>query len=79
VQLRTQTVPKLDGSVESVNRLLRDTDKLMNAARTNYFDNNAELNRKLLKLLDEMTRTTKSIKHLTDYLERHPESLIRGK
>jgi paraquat-inducible protein B len=79
VRLRTETIPKLDGSVESVNKLLRDTDKLMNAARTNYFDSNAELNRKLLRLLDEMTRTTKSIKHLTDYLERHPESLIRGK
>jgi len=79
VQLRTQTVPKVDGSVESVEKLMRDTDKLMNAARKNYFDTNAELNRKLLRLLDEMMRTTKSIKHLTDYLERHPESLIKGK
>ena len=79
VRLRTQTVPKVDGSIQSVDKLVRDTDQLMNAARKNYFDTNAELNRKLMRLLDEMGRATKSIKHLTDYLERHPESLIRGK
>jgi len=77
--LRTKTIPKVDSSVESVDRLVQDTNKMMNAARANYMDSTAEVNRKLLKLLDEMTRTTKSIKHLTDYLERHPESLIKGK
>jgi paraquat-inducible protein B len=77
--LRTKTIPKVDSSVESVNRLVKDTNKMMNTARANYMDSTAEINRKLLKLLDEMTRTTKSIKHLTDYLERHPESLIKGK
>jgi len=51
----------------------------MNAANRNYFDANAEVNKKLIKLLDELTRTSRSIKHLTDYLERHPESLIKGK
>ena len=79
VDLRTDTVPKLDRSIESVDRLLKDTTAMMNTVRKNYLNSNAEINRKLLKLLDEMTRTTKSIKHLTDYLERHPESLIKGK
>jgi paraquat-inducible protein B len=31
------------------------------------------------KLMQELTQTTRSIKQLTDYLEQHPESLIRGK
>ena len=31
------------------------------------------------KLLQEVTQTTRSIKQLTDYLEQHPESLLRGK
>ena len=77
--LRTKTIPKVDSSVESVDHLVKDTNRMMNSARENYVDSTAEVNRKLLKLLDEMTRTTKSIKHLTDYLERHPESLIKGK
>jgi len=77
--LHTQTMPKIDSSVESIDRLVNDTDKMMNAARKNYLDSNADVNKKLIKLLDEMTKTTKSIKHLTDYLERHPESLIKGK
>jgi paraquat-inducible protein B len=34
-----------------------------------------ELNR----LLQELTQTASSVKQLTDYLEQHPESLLRGK
>ena len=77
--LRHKTIPGVDRSVVSINELILNTNKMMTAARENYMDSTAEINRKLLKLLDEMTRTTKSIKHLTDYLERHPESLIKGK
>jgi paraquat-inducible protein B len=77
--IRTKTLPKINQSVETTDRLIRDTDKTMNAARKNYIDSNAQINKKLIKLLDEMTRTSRSIKNLTDYLERHPESLIKGK
>ncbi len=77
--LRKETIPQVNRSVASLDRLVKDTSQMMNAARKNYMDSTAEINKKLLKLLDEMTRTTKSIKHLTDYLERHPESLIKGK
>ena len=31
------------------------------------------------KLLQELSKTAKSMQQLTDYLEQHPESLIRGK
>ena len=78
-KIDTQTLPKVNQSFVEFSKLINDTNTLMNSARKNYLDANAEINRKMLKLLDEMTRTTKSIKHLTDYLERHPESLIKGK
>jgi len=77
--IRITTIPKVDTSVDNVSKLINSTDKMMNAARKNYIDSNAQMNKKLLRLLDEMTRTTKSINNLTDYLQRHPESLIRGK
>jgi paraquat-inducible protein B len=73
------TLPKVNTAIDSIDRLVKETDKMMNAARRNYLDSNAEMNKKMLKLLDEATKTTKSIKNLTDYLERHPESLIKGK
>jgi paraquat-inducible protein B len=30
-------------------------------------------------MLQELTRTATSLRTLTDYLERHPEALLRGK
>jgi paraquat-inducible protein B len=77
--IRVNTVPNMNTSINSLNKLVRDTDKMMNSANKTYFDSNAEVNKKLIKLLDELTKTSRSVKHLTDYLERHPESLIRGK
>ena len=29
--------------------------------------------------MEEISKTSRSIKNLTDYLERHPEALIHGK
>jgi paraquat-inducible protein B len=77
--LRTQTLPQINSSVKHINTLMSETDKVMRALNRNYLDSNSEINKKLIRLLDEMTRTTKSVKNLTDYLERHPESLIKGK
>jgi len=77
--VRNKTLPDVNSAMQNLNILLKDTNKMMNAANRNYFDANAEVNKKLIKLLDELTRTSRSIKHLTDYLERHPESLIKGK
>jgi paraquat-inducible protein B len=79
LDVRKNTLPTVNSTMNNLNRLVTDTNKMMNSANRNYFDNNAEVNKKLIKLLDELTKTSRSIKHLTDYLERHPESLIKGK
>ena len=78
-EFHAKTLPKVNTTLNSVDHLVKETDNMMNAARKNYLDSNAEINKQILKLLNEATRTTKSIKNLTDYLERHPESLIKGK
>ena len=77
--LRTKTMPSVDASMHSLQRLLTETSQMLRTVRKNFIDNNAIINKKMLNLIEEMTRTTKSVKHLTDYLERHPESLIKGK
>ena len=85
--LKNQTLPGLNQSVDQVNakllpsfdRLIESTNKTVEEMRKNYIDTNADIHRKMLMLLDEITRTSRSVRNLTDYLERHPESIIRGK
>jgi paraquat-inducible protein B len=86
-QVNQDTIPGINLSINDVNkellpsfkRLIDNSDKTMQEIRRNYIDTNAEIHRKMLKLLDEITRTSRSVRNLTDYLERHPESIIRGK
>jgi paraquat-inducible protein B len=86
-QVNGQTIPGITQSIDNVNKtllpsvqkLLDTSDKTLEELQRNYLDANAEIHRKMLKLLDEITRTSRSVRNLTNYLERHPESIIRGK
>ncbi len=77
--LRTGTLPKLDKTIDSTDQLMQGAGSSMQSLQKNYLDSNAEVNKKFIKLLDEMTETSRSVRKLTDYLERHPDSLIKGK
>jgi len=78
-EVRTGTIPKLDATIQSTDKMMKGAGSTMQALQRNYLDSNAEINKKIIRLLEEMTRTSRSVKNLTDYLERHPESLIQGK
>jgi len=86
-QVNRDTIPGINRSLDRVNKellpsfrkLIDTSEETINAIRKNYLDSNAEIHRKILRLIDEITRTSRSVKNLTDYLERHPESIIRGK
>jgi paraquat-inducible protein B len=86
-QVNKDTVPGLNLTIHDLNsellpsfrKLIDNSGKTVEEIRKNYIDANAEIHRKILKLLDEITRTSRSVRNLTDYLERHPESIIRGK
>jgi len=77
--IRSETLPLVDETIKSTGKMMKSVDNTMGAVDKNYLSPNAKINKRLIKLLDEMTRTSRSIKNLTDYLERHPESLIQGK
>jgi len=84
--VRRGTIPSLNSTLDSTDLMmknasqtLKSADTTIDAAKENYLSPNAQFNKKLIKLLDELSRTSRSVKNLTDYLERHPESLIRGK
>lgn len=43
------------------------------------YSEDSQVMTELNKTLRELSATTRSLRHLSDYLERHPESLLRGK
>jgi paraquat-inducible protein B len=62
----------LRGALATANRVLKDTDGTL-------LGKNAPVQAELRDALQEVARAARSLRALTDYLERHPESLIRGK
>jgi len=60
---------------------LNTTDKTMNSAQKvlTTLEPGASTHYELEKLLQELTRAAGSVKQLTDYLEQHPDSLLKGK
>ncbi|WP_342237899.1 PqiB family protein [Inquilinus sp. OTU3971] len=59
-----QAVQRLSGTLASVN---------------NGYGNDSTFRRDLVRLMSQVDDTLRSVRVLTDYLEQHPESLIRGK
>lgn len=65
-------------TLDNAGRTLSNVDQtLSNADRT--LSEDAPLQQDLRQTLQELSRAAASMKVLTDYLEQHPESLIRGK
>ncbi len=66
-----KTIVNLDKTLDSARGTLNNADQLIAP--------NSVLGQELGTTLQEMNRAARSLRGLTDYLERHPESLIRGK
>lgn len=65
-------VGELRGTISSADGLLKSTDATL-------VGKDAPAQQDLRDALQEIARTARSLRVLTDYLERHPEALIRGK
>ena len=84
-----ELVSKVDGEVEPVADSLRTTlDAVRRAAESargalgtvnRALDGDTRLGDDLSQALRQLTRAARSINALADYLERHPEALLRGK
>ncbi len=57
---------------------MKDARKTINSAERTLAQD-SPLQQDMRQTLQELTRTAASVRVLTDYLERHPESLLRGK
>ena len=74
-----EIVPVLKTTLEEARRTLAATERVMKGAETTLVGPNAAGQQELRDALQEVARAARSLRVLTDYLERHPEALIRGK
>lgn len=65
-------------TLERVNSTLDDVRTTL-ATYKQFGDKNAEIGYDLSKTLGEIDSAARSIRSLTDYLDRHPEALVKGK
>jgi paraquat-inducible protein B len=65
------TLDKAEPLVDNADLLLQNANRMV--------EPNSLLGTELATTLQELTRAARSLRVLTDYLERHPEALIRGK
>jgi paraquat-inducible protein B len=70
-QLNTEVAPELRATLEEAKKALRSVDQAVSS--------DSPLQGDLRGTLTEVTRTAEQLRELVDYLERHPESLLRGR
>ena len=70
-RMNAEVVPEVRMTLEEARKTLGAAKQTLSA--------DAPLQQDLRETLRELARTAQSLRVLTDYLERHPESLIRGK
>jgi paraquat-inducible protein B len=74
-----ETLQLVNGSVlPGVNGVIAQATKTLNAANESFAEDSPQ-RQQLGEALGEMQRTSRSVRVLTDFLSRHPESLIRGR
>jgi paraquat-inducible protein B len=73
-----QTLVTTRGTMTNADQLLGSADKLMGSADT-LIAPNSVLDTQLGSMLQEVGGAARAMRILADYLERHPEALIRGK
>ena len=75
----SKLVPPLKTDLESLHRVLMSAERALNNVDATLLGPNAPAQQELRDALTEFTRAARSLRVLLDYLERHPESPIRGK
>jgi paraquat-inducible protein B len=70
---------ELRGAIVTAAVVLKSADEALKNTDANLLGKNAPAQQELRDALQEITRAARSLRVLSDYLERHPESLLRGK
>lgn len=70
-RLNADVTPELQGTLQQARRALGNADSVLSA--------DAPLQRQMQDALTQLSAAARSLHDLADYLERHPESIVRGK
>ncbi|HET7795067.1 MAG TPA: MlaD family protein [Rhizobacter sp.] len=74
-----QLRPDAQASLAEVRRTLQSVQETLARADRHLLDPSAPIQRNAEQTLLDLQRAAQSLRVLTDYLQRHPESLLRGK
>jgi paraquat-inducible protein B len=77
-QFNSKTLPGVQNTLSNVSKTLQSADTTLKSASSTLADDSPQ-REQLGQTLDELGRTSRSLRDLADYLGRHPESLIRGR
>ncbi|MFO1413430.1 MAG: MlaD family protein [Burkholderiales bacterium] len=78
-RIDAEVVPPLKAALEDARGALGAAEKMLSGADANLTGASAPGQLELRNAMTEIARAARSLRVLTDYLERHPEALIRGK
>ena len=66
-------------TVPQIGVALADVHRALESANATLLGPDAPNQQALHEALEQLSRSARSLRQLTDYLERHPEALLRGK
>jgi paraquat-inducible protein B len=75
----TTTLAGFDTTLEELRRPLATADTVLKSANGTLLGKNAPIQQDLRDALQEVSLAARSLRALMDYLDRHPEALLRGK
>ena len=75
----TDITPGLKTTLDELRSTIAVTDRVLNNTDATLVGKDAPAQQELRDALQEIARAARSLRVLADYLEQHPESLIRGK
>ena len=78
-RIDAEVTPGLRTTIEELRRTLSGADGVLKNADATLVGPNAPAQQDLRDALQEIARAARSLRILTDYLEQHPEALLRGK
>ena len=71
--------PEAQRAMVEVQKTLQRAQTSLDALDRNVTDPNAPVQRNVEDTLQELQRASRALRQLADYLQQHPESLLRGK
>ncbi len=78
-RLDADVVPALKSTLDDAKSALGAAERMITSTETNLVGSGAPGQVDLRNAMQEIARAARSLRVLADYLERHPEALIRGK